>query len=149
MARRSSFWLTATALFEGALSTVFIVLAFLIPEVRVPFIATAVLLGFITAPIIVLGRRASAGGAPDEPAGELRPAQATVLSFSRSPDAEAGSGVPLDLVLRIEIGDAEAFEVKHFEVVPPGVAGRLVRGQTFAAQADPDRPDRVVVDWDR
>ena len=148
MARGRSFWLVATAVFEGVLSTVFLVLAFLIPEVRVPFITTAILLGFITAPIIVLGRRASAG-VTEEPSGGLRPAHATVLSFSRSPDAEAGSGVPLDLVLRIEVEGADTFEVKHFEVVPPGVAGRLVRGQRFAAQADRDRPGRVVVDWDR
>ena len=138
--------IVATVIFEGLLSTLFIVLAFLIPEVRVPFIATAVLLSFITVPILVLGRRASAAG---KPAGELQPARATVLSFTHSADAETASGVPLDLVLRIELPGAESFEVKHFEVVSPAVAGRLVRGQTFAAKADPEDPGRVVVDWDR
>lgn len=141
--------IVATVILEGLLSTLFIVLAFLIPEVRVPFIATAVLLGVITAPILVLGLRASARGTADEPADELNPARATVLSFSRSQDAEAASGVPLDLVLRIEVEGEEAFDVKHFEVVSPEVAGRLVRGQAFAAKADPDRPGGVVVDWDR
>ena len=53
------------------------------------------------------------------------------------------------LDLEVTVPGHPAYEVKHGEIVPLALLGRLTDGGTLPVRVDPNRPSHFVVEWER
>jgi hypothetical protein len=130
---------------EIGLAVLFVVGAIKQPEAGAGLGVTAAILGVIGIVFLIIGARAAARDRLHD-AGVS--GQATIAGITQTGMwMNNNPYVKLDLV--IQIPGHPPYEVKHGEIVPQVLLGRLTNGASLPVRVDPDRPSHFVVEWER
>jgi hypothetical protein len=130
---------------ELALSLFFFAIAIKQPEARAGMLVTGVVLGLIGVILLAVGYRAHqkdllhATGLDGE--ARIMGLTQTGIWMNNNPY------VKLDLV--ITVPGHPPYEVKHGEIVPQVLLGRLTSGDPLHVKVDPNKPSHFVIEWER
>lgn len=129
---------------ELTLGILFGIGAVLNEEARGGFLLTCAILGLVGAVFLALGHRA----ALRDRLHELGiPGEARIAGVAQTGTLVNNNPyVKLDLV--VAVPGHPPYEVRHGEVVPLVLLGRLAAGATLPVKVDPDRPSRLVIVWE-
>jgi uncharacterized protein DUF3592 len=134
-----------TGLGELGLGLMFIVAGIIQPDFRGGGFFTGGILAAIGIVFLVIGRKAAAKdrlhSTGVEAQAEIRRIEQTGMWMNNNPY------VRLDLVLHVP--GHQPYEVKHNEIVPAVLVGRLTSGQTLPVKVDKDHPSHFIVEWEK
>jgi hypothetical protein len=134
-----------TGLGETGLALLFVIGGIAQPEARGGLFLTAGILGVVGVVFLVVGARAAAKDRLHttglEGEATIAGIQQTGMWMNNNPY------VKLDLIIRVP--GHPPYEVKHGEIVPQVLLGRLTSGTPLSVKVDPNKPSHFVVEWER
>ena len=134
-----------TGLGETGLAALFVAAGVARPEARGGMFLTAVILGAVGIVFLVVGARAAEKDRLHvtgvEGTATIAGIEQTGMWMNNNPY------VKLDLVIRVP--GHQPYEVKHGEIVPQVLLGRLTNGMPLPVKVDANRPSHFVVEWER
>jgi hypothetical protein len=126
-------------------AALFLVAGLLDDEDRGTAFLTAAGLGLIAIPFLVVARRAADRDRLHEDGVD---ATARILGLTQT-GTWVNNNPFVRLDLEITVPGHRPYEVRHGEVVPQVLIGRLTDGSPLHLKVDPQQPSRYVIEWER
>jgi hypothetical protein len=134
-----------TGIGELGLGSLFFIAAAIEPEARAGGLLTGGILATVGIVCLVLGWRAVKKDRLHETGlqgeAEIVGVTQTGMLMNNNPY------VRLDLVIRVP--GHQPYQVRHGEIVPMTLVGRLTSGRTLPIRVDPNHPSHFVIEWER
>jgi hypothetical protein len=130
---------------EVGLALLFVIATVMQPATRRGLLPTAGILGLVGVVFLAVGRRAAQKDRLHETGLEgeatIVGVEQTGMLMNENPYAR------LDLVVRVP--GHPPYEVRHREIVPQVMLGRLTSGSPLPVRVDPNRPSHLLIQWER
>ncbi len=133
-----------TGLGESGLALLFVLVGIGQPEARAGMFFTALILGAIGVIFLIIGYRAAM---KDRLHLIGIAGQARILGLTQT-GMWMNNNPYVRLDLEITVPGHPPYEVRHGEIVPQILLGRLTDGSTLPVKVDPNHPSHFVVEWE-